>query len=242
MPTLRQRLRARMTYATVLSALTLFVVLGGGAAYAGSQLAKSSVGAKQLKKSSVVAAKIKKGAVTTAKIAAGAVTGAKVKDGSITGENIAVAETGYSRVIAEAHGAGPMAAPETNRAVFPLEGASFVQAAGEDVLFYGSAELTLDESCKEERDAFVYILLDSPNPTDIDGESSKVVAYGSFELDENGPTVTRRVTLGQFEGGGARFQTTSPVSHALSAVVASECEAGSGASVANVKVDAVGVG
>ena len=54
-------LRVRLTYANVIiSTLCLFLLLGGGAAYAASQLGKNSVGTKQLKKNSVTTAKIKK--------------------------------------------------------------------------------------------------------------------------------------------------------------------------------------
>jgi hypothetical protein len=56
-------LRSRLTYANVMVTLLAFVVLGGGGAYAATQLGKNSVGTKQLKN--------------------GAVTGAKVKDGSL---------------------------------------------------------------------------------------------------------------------------------------------------------------
>jgi hypothetical protein len=68
----------KLTYSNVVSTLCLFLLLGGGAAYAGSQLDKNTVGAKQLKRGSVTTAKIKNGAVTTAKIRDGAVTGQKV--------------------------------------------------------------------------------------------------------------------------------------------------------------------
>ncbi|MEA3035626.1 MAG: hypothetical protein QOH04_1391 [Sphingomonadales bacterium] len=62
-------LQGKLTYANVISTLCLFLLLGGGAAFAATQLPKNSVGSKQLKKSSVTAAKIKNGAVTQAKIA-----------------------------------------------------------------------------------------------------------------------------------------------------------------------------
>lgn len=55
-----KRLRAKLTYANVVSTLCLFLLLGGGAAFAASQLPKNSVGAKQ----------IKRGAITPAKLAA----------------------------------------------------------------------------------------------------------------------------------------------------------------------------
>lgn len=63
-----QTLRSKLTYANVVASLALFLVLGGGAAFAASHLGKNSVGTKQLKKNSVTTAKIKKGAVTGAKI------------------------------------------------------------------------------------------------------------------------------------------------------------------------------
>jgi hypothetical protein len=51
-------LRSKLTYANVISTICLFLLLGGGAAYAASQLAKNSVGTKQLKNGSVTAAKL----------------------------------------------------------------------------------------------------------------------------------------------------------------------------------------
>lgn len=73
-----KQLRERLTYANVMSSIAVFLVLGGGAAFAASQLGKNSVGSKQLKKNAVTAAKIKRNAVTTAKIRNRAVTGAKI--------------------------------------------------------------------------------------------------------------------------------------------------------------------
>jgi hypothetical protein len=55
-----KRLRPRLTYANVVSTLCLFLLLGGGAAFAASKLPKNSVGARQ----------IKRGAITPAKLAA----------------------------------------------------------------------------------------------------------------------------------------------------------------------------
>jgi hypothetical protein len=68
----------KLTYSNVVSTLCLFLLLGGGAAFAASHLGKNTVGAKQLKRNSVTTAKIKDGAVTTAKLRDGAVTGPKV--------------------------------------------------------------------------------------------------------------------------------------------------------------------
>jgi hypothetical protein len=73
-----QQIKKHLTYANVMSSLAVFLVLGGGAAFAANQLGKNSVGSKQLKKNAVTAAKIKRNAVTTAKIRNRAVTGAKI--------------------------------------------------------------------------------------------------------------------------------------------------------------------
>jgi hypothetical protein len=65
-------LRLKLTYANVISTLCLFLLLGGGAAFAASQLGKNSVGTKQLKK----------GAVNTSDLKNNAVTGKKAKESS----------------------------------------------------------------------------------------------------------------------------------------------------------------
>lgn len=67
-------MRPRLTYANVMSTLAVFLVIGGGAAYAASHLGKNSVGTKQIKKN--------------------AVTGAKVKDQSLTGKDINLGKLG----------------------------------------------------------------------------------------------------------------------------------------------------
>lgn len=80
------RFRIRLTYANVISTLALFLVLGGGAAYAAAHLPKNSVGAGQLKN--------------------GAVTGAKVKDGSLTGADVNAATLGQVPSATRAQTAG----------------------------------------------------------------------------------------------------------------------------------------
>lgn len=78
-----KQIRKRLTYANVMSSIAVFLILGGGAAYAAkkigsNQLKANSVTTAKIKKEAVTATKIKKGAVQTAKLANGAVTGAKV--------------------------------------------------------------------------------------------------------------------------------------------------------------------
>ncbi len=78
-----KRLRNKLTYSNVVSTLCLFLLVGGGAAFAANNLGKNSVGSKQLKRNAVRTAKIKNGAVTTAKIRNRAVTGAKIQISSL---------------------------------------------------------------------------------------------------------------------------------------------------------------
>ena len=52
-----KRFLPRLTYANVVSTLCLFLLLGGGAAFAASKLAKNSVGSKQIKKNAITTAK-----------------------------------------------------------------------------------------------------------------------------------------------------------------------------------------
>jgi len=84
-----RKLTGRLSYANVISTLCLFLLLGGGAAFAASNLAKNSVGPKQLKKNAVRTAKIKNAAVTAAKLKAAAVTAEKLADGAVNAAKVA---------------------------------------------------------------------------------------------------------------------------------------------------------
>jgi hypothetical protein len=53
-----QRLRGKLSYSNVISTVCLFLLLGGGTAFAASQLGKESVGTNQLKKAAVTPAKL----------------------------------------------------------------------------------------------------------------------------------------------------------------------------------------
>jgi hypothetical protein len=77
-------LRRHLTYANVISTFCLFLVLAGGAAFAATKLAKSSVGTEQLKGE----------AVTKGKMAPNSVNSKKVVNGSLTGEDIASSTLG----------------------------------------------------------------------------------------------------------------------------------------------------
>jgi hypothetical protein len=84
-----KQIRKRLTYANVMSSLAVFLILGGGAAYAAkkigsNELRGASVTTAKIKRNAVTASKIRKGSITTAKIAKAAVTNGKLADGSVT--------------------------------------------------------------------------------------------------------------------------------------------------------------
>src|SRR4051812_31149642 len=76
-----------------MSSIAVFLVLGGGAAYAAKKIGSNeikgnSITTGKLKKNAVTASKIKKESITTAKIKNSAVTGVKVADGSLTSADL----------------------------------------------------------------------------------------------------------------------------------------------------------
>lgn len=106
------RARPRLTYANVTATLALFLALGGGAAFAATQLAPKSVGARQLRPGAVTADKIRKNAVTAPKIIAlavkngklanGAVDTAKLANAAVSTEKLASSSVSTEKIAADA--------------------------------------------------------------------------------------------------------------------------------------------
>jgi hypothetical protein len=89
-----QRIRKRLSYANVMSSLAVFLVLGGGAAYAAKkigshQLRGGSVTTAKIKRNAVTRSKIKASAISTAKLAPAAVTNGRLANGSVSLEKLA---------------------------------------------------------------------------------------------------------------------------------------------------------
>jgi hypothetical protein len=87
-------MRRHLTYANIVSTICLFLLLGG-VAYAGTQLAKGSVGTNQLKAE----------AVTKGKLHRNSVNSKKVVDNSLTGQDIDAATLGKVPLAANAENA-----------------------------------------------------------------------------------------------------------------------------------------
>jgi hypothetical protein len=78
-----KQIRKRVTYANVMSSIAVFLVLGGGAAYAAKK-----IGSNEIKSNSITTGKIKKNAVTASKIKGSSITTSKIKDGAVTGPKV----------------------------------------------------------------------------------------------------------------------------------------------------------
>ncbi len=78
-----REVRSRLSYANLTSTLCLVLLLGGGVAYAASQLGKNSVGTRQLRKGAVTGKKIKNGSITAAKVRRDSLGGAQIKEASL---------------------------------------------------------------------------------------------------------------------------------------------------------------
>lgn len=84
-----QRIRQRLTYANVMSTIAVFLLLGGGAAFAAKKMGTHKIGSGRLRGASVTKTKIKRGAVTASKIRKGAVRANKIAKGAVTSGKLA---------------------------------------------------------------------------------------------------------------------------------------------------------
>ena len=140
-----KRLRPRLSYANVVSTLALFLVLGGGAAFAAQKLTtndikKGAIKTKLLAKNAVKNAKIASKAVKARNIAPDSIDGSKVRNGSLTPADL----LGGASVVGSATG-GPVDVAQTPTPV-PLSGGSWTQGATENDLFLVRMEATLQSA------------------------------------------------------------------------------------------------
>src|SRR5215213_5524278 len=202
------KLRRRLTFANVMSVIAVFIALGGSS-YALSKLPKNSVGKKQLKANAVTTAKIKKFAVTKAKIKDGAVTSAKVADGSLTQTDLNAATMQFSKVVAKARGSSTVEAPTTKFAPYPLDNATYTQAANENDRYVAAVDVTIPSTCEgPNRQASAILLVDTnpASPSELD-----VVGTGAVVAEGTG-TVTKRIEIGS---SGTKFEPGAPKAHTL---------------------------
>jgi hypothetical protein len=232
---LANSVRRRLSYATVVSAISVFLLLAGGAALAAGGLGKNSVGTKQLKKNAVTEAKIKKNAVTAAKVKKSAATGAKFKSGSVGAQSLDLASTGYSRTVAVLKSAGPVTIGEDPTQV-PLATGSYTQPAGEDDFYVGSFTGTIPPSCEgAERDIFLGVYLDPATPNEEDRNAQ--ILGNNFHGREPG-NFTATMPLGPNEWS---FRPPAALGHTLTAFARVSCPSGPNtATIDSVEIKVIG--
>lgn len=111
-------MRKRLTYANVMSTISVFLLLGGGAALAAGKLGKNSVGTKQIKN--------------------GSVTGIKIKKGTITGTNINLAKLGTVPSATNSATANSATTAGTASALTPPEAIRLVGSSGQPSFLDGT--------------------------------------------------------------------------------------------------------
>jgi hypothetical protein len=206
-----KQIRKRITYANVMSSIAVFLVLGGGAAYAAKKIGSNeikgnSITTGKIKKEAVSASKIKKNAVTTAKIANGAVTGAKLNLGTVG----TVPNATHANTADNANTVGGQSAVKIFKTL--TEGQSNVPVAS-------VAGFNITATC-ETNDADVRITSPSgPGAVlNVGGVGAEVThkTEATFDYRSTKPGETGDVELDQFVEGGDSTYGTSGVTLATS--------------------------
>jgi hypothetical protein len=234
---MKKSLRDKLTYSNVISTLCLFLLIGGGTAFAASQLAKKSVGTKQLKSNAVTSAKIKKNAVTSAKIKSGAVNGEKVADGSLTGADINAPSTPFSQIVQRVRISA--SAPFTPEPLYQI--GSYTQPAGEDDQYLASLTVNFPASCEAPRVAQAYLLIDAPAKFN-ELQAENIAGLGVIQ-DKGAGTVTRTMEFTPNPGTSPLYRVAPAIPtphHFSAALAAANCKSGGGITVSGAGVDVIG--
>ena len=138
-----KRISRRLTYANVMATLALFLAIGGGAAFAATNLGKNSVGPKMIKPNAIGPAKIKAGAVTADKLANGAVGATKLAPGSVGTAQLGSGTVGFAQLAPGSVKASKLGAINTRTASVSvpkdeIRGTSVTCAPGEVLLGGGT--------------------------------------------------------------------------------------------------------
>ena len=251
------QIRKRLTYANVMSSIAVFLIIGGGAAFAA--LGKNTVGPKQLKKNAVRTAKIKGGAVTAAKLhknavkAAkiqngavvtnklknGAVTGDKVADGTLSGAKINASSTSFSQIVEKLRGNSSV--PFTPGQVYPFNNATYTQPTGRDDQYLAAFDVKFAAGCVQPRTAVAFLTKDAANPGSP--APPEIIGYG-LAIDKGAGEVTRRVNFGPYTLPADPMFSIAPISstnHTFSVYLAgATCNSGSGITATGAELDVIG--
>lgn len=134
--------RPRLTYANVASTIALFLVLGGGAAYAANKIRSGNIAPGAVKTSDIF-----KRAVSSGKLAVGAVRSNQIADGAVGSKQIGAAAVSPSNlqfpVFYAASPKGGSAPVAQGPDPYPISDNAWTQQPGEIDVVFGSATATL---------------------------------------------------------------------------------------------------
>ncbi len=244
-------IRSKLTYANVMSTLAVFLLLGGGAAFAASKLGKNSVGTKQIKNNAVTAAKIKKNSVTTAKIKAGSVTSSQIQSGAVsgssiaantvTGANINAPSTPFTQAVARFHSSAQSEIGGSEPAIIPL--GTYTQPAGQDDQLLAGLTVSFSASCGGERN-MAALLLENPPAKFSEINIESAVGVAEVQNKSTG-AFSKQAEFSSFgaEGLGSMSQVapSAAVTRSYSVVpFEGTCKTGSGITVSNPQLDILG--
>jgi hypothetical protein len=242
-----KRIRSRLSYANVVSTLALFLVLGGSAAIAATELEPNSVGTVQLKPQAVTAVKIKPEAVIASRIDNGAVTTGKIANGSVTPDKLSfpIAPAPVSQIAARLRETAAVEFPRTTnppqpRVLYPSTNLAYTQPPGETNQFLAQFQVTFPASCTSRRRATASLFIDAP--ADPDGRDF----VGTGEVDDNGSgevTRTGYFSLGDANGRSYSLAPGSPIQQKFSVELdrASCGNFTNGVKMTGVQIDVIGI-
>jgi len=128
-----RKLRARMTYANVVSTIALALALGGGTAYAATK-----IGTGNIRYHAVTGSKIANNAITASKVKNGALSGSDIRSNSIRGTQIRTGTLEASDFAAGQLPKGDKGDPATS--IFGVVTAAGTLAAGKNVTSLSSTD------------------------------------------------------------------------------------------------------
>jgi hypothetical protein len=244
------RLRGKLTYSNLISTLCLFLLVGGGTAFAASHLGPNSVGSKQLKKNAVTAAKLKAGAVTGAKLAPGSVDGSKIAPGAVGGPDLAAGAVDGSKLAPGSVGApdlasgavtgdklaagavtgakidvGSLPTVPNSATTDAVKGSHGVLKLGQEATIFQYGPFAITAKCEYTEAKRLAVGKDRPNEVFLISSSTPRSAFastydGSEELGPETPEADRLVGQSELRLNEDSYQSQGPASVSVSASAA----------------------
>ncbi len=196
-----KQIRKHITFANVMSSIAVFLVLGGGAAYAAKK-----IGSNEIKGNSITTGKLKKNAVTASKIKKNSITTAKIKNGAVTGPKINLTTLGTV----------PNAANSATTSVIKGSKGTVLGGQQATAFEYGPFKLVVKCEAYETTKLSPHVFIESSTP------NSTFTSWvdGSKTLGPATPEAEREVTAPYYSDSSGPYEYDSPSDGGVSATAA----------------------